>query len=132
MADPCFVRQENPDDNSHYIYTKQLCLLWADGIFSVRFDGFTTSNQNRVWVWLLVDDPESPNGYAVRIGESGGMKFASAFPDAWSRYPPIELLQSARVLPDDHQEFRVPCCTQRRWTVAAWCKNIVRYNLSVE
>jgi|GEM_PF-4791067 len=102
---PMLRQAGNPDDNSHYIYTNS-SVYYGRWDFSVRFDGFTTSNQNRVWVWLLVDDPESPNGYAVRIGESGGMKFARLFrmhgPDT-----PIELLQSARVLPDDHQEFRV-------------------------
>ncbi|WP_164682772.1 lamin tail domain-containing protein [Cyclonatronum proteinivorum] len=46
--------------------------------FSVRLDGFTTSNANRAHVFLMSDRSdtrEGVNGYAVRIGESGSNKF---------------------------------------------------------
>ncbi|MCH8568922.1 MAG: lamin tail domain-containing protein [Balneolales bacterium] len=46
--------------------------------FSVRLDGFTTSNTNRAHVFLISDranTSDSPSGYAVRIGESGSDKF---------------------------------------------------------
>lgn len=49
--------------------------LWE---FSVRLDGFATSNTNRAHVFLISDRPDSRegvNGYAVRIGESGSNKF---------------------------------------------------------
>lgn len=49
--------------------------LWE---FSVRLNGFATSNANRAHVFLTSDRSDTRdgvNGYAVRIGESGANKF---------------------------------------------------------
>ncbi|MCH8495180.1 MAG: lamin tail domain-containing protein [Balneolales bacterium] len=105
-GDGVILRQiGDPQNNSHYLYLMSE-VYYGEWSFSVQFDGFATSNQNRVWVWLQIDDPESPNGYAVRIGESGGMKFARLF-RMRGESNPVEILQSARVLPDDNAPFHV-------------------------
>jgi hypothetical protein len=42
--------------------------------FSVHFDGFSTSNQNRVKFWLIKPTFTGPDGIIVRIGENGSTK----------------------------------------------------------
>lgn len=66
--------------------------------FSVIFDDFATSNQNRAWVWLAVDDPEQPVGYAVRIGENGSLKRVRLFEMRGSAPPREILVSSAEML----------------------------------
>ncbi|MCC5927407.1 MAG: lamin tail domain-containing protein [Bacteroidetes bacterium] len=101
-----FLRQKgDPQAGSHTIYTNS-SVYFGSWDFSVMFDGFTTSNQNRVWVWLTADDNEHPQGYAVRIGESGSMKYARLF-RLRGLEPPVELLRSNRILPDDNLPFNV-------------------------
>ena len=42
--------------------------------FSVHFDGFSTSNQNRVKFWLIKPTLSGSDGIIVRIGENGSTK----------------------------------------------------------
>lgn len=105
-GDGVMLRQiGDPQNNSHYLYLRSE-VYYGEWSFSVQFDGFATSNQNRVWVWLQVDDPENPYGYAVRIGESGGMKFPRLF-RLRGEANPVEILQGARVLPNHNAPFNV-------------------------
>jgi hypothetical protein len=101
-----YLRQVgNPDAGSHFIAAVSPVHFGA-WEFSVRFDGFTTSTQNRVWVWLTVNDPENPHGYAVRLGESGSQKFVRIF-RMNGESAPIELLRSTRVMPDSDIDIYV-------------------------
>lgn len=97
-----YLRQRgNPSAGSHHLYGST-GVHYGAWEFSVQFDGFSSSNQNRAWVWLMNDDPQNPSGYAVRIGESGSMKFVRLFRLMGSS-PPVEVMQSSLAIPDDNR-----------------------------
>jgi hypothetical protein len=75
-------------------------VLYGSWEFSVHFDGFSTSNQNRAFVWITSDDTELQNGIAVRIGENGSQKFVRLL-DYTGTGNPIEILRSQESLPDN-------------------------------
>jgi hypothetical protein len=101
-----YLRQiGHPEAGSHFIAADSPVHfgIWE---FSIRFDGFTSSNQNRIWVWLAVNDPENPHGYAVRLGESGGQKYVRIF-RLNGESAPTEILRSNSSMPDGNTDIHV-------------------------
>lgn len=82
----------------HRIY-RESEIVFGAWEFSVEFDGFASSNQNRVWFWLAVDDVESPVGYAARIGENGSQKYVRIY-RLRGDLAAVELLRSQIVIPE--------------------------------
>jgi hypothetical protein len=82
----------------HRIY-RESEVVYGAWEFSVEFDGFTSSNQNRAWLWLAVDDIESPVGYSVRIGENGSQKYVRIY-RLRGDLAAVELLRSQIVIPE--------------------------------
>lgn len=83
----------NSSAGTHRIF-REVVSEYGKWEFSVRFDGFTSSNQNRVWVWLAVENPENPTGYALRIGENGAEKYVRLFQIDGGN-PGAEIMRSA-------------------------------------
>lgn len=101
-----FLRQiGDPGQNSHYLLTRNN-VYYGEWKFSVIFDGFTSSNQNRVWIWLMADDDELPVGYGIRLGENGSDKFVRLF-QLRGELPPVEMLQSNRLMPGASEQIMV-------------------------
>ncbi len=68
---------DSQNGGNHYLSTASIS-NFGSWEFYVRLDGFATSNNNRAHFYLTSDRPDltgAVNGYAVRIGESGGNKF---------------------------------------------------------
>jgi hypothetical protein len=75
-------------------------VLFGSWDFSVHFDGFSTSNQNRSFVWITSDSPALQNGIAVRIGENGSQKYIRLL-DYTGSGNPIEIVRSHESMPDN-------------------------------
>jgi hypothetical protein len=101
-----YLRQMgDPTQTSHFILTRT-SVYYGEWKFSVIFDGFTSSNQNRIWIWLMADDDEIPVGYGIRIGENGSQKFVRLF-RLRGELPPVEVLQSQVSMSENGDEIRV-------------------------
>lgn len=75
-------------------------VLYGSWCFSVHFDGFSTSNQNRSFVWITSDSPELQNGVAVRLGENGSQKFVRLL-DYTGSGNPVEIVRSTESMPEN-------------------------------
>jgi hypothetical protein len=129
--DKVYLRQlGNPDAGSHSIAAESPIFFGA-WEFSVLFDGFTTSNQNRVWIWLSVNNPENPTGYGVRIGESGSQKFVRLF-KLNGESVPVEILRSNRSMPDGGDEVfvKVERLPNNVWRLGVRGSNDTEYDWS--
>ncbi len=102
---PMLRQRGDPQAGVHAIF-RPLKVGFGRWTFSVTFDGFTTSNQNRSWFWLTIDDPISPSGHAVRIGENGTIKYIRIF-ELRGASPAVEILRSQYPMPEGNQEIQV-------------------------
>lgn len=94
------LRQSGDSGRGTNFLTRESIVTYGEWEFSVHFDGFATSNQNRAWVWLSVDQAVNPTGFAVRIGENGSQKHVRIY-ELRGSSTQIEILRSVETMPEN-------------------------------
>lgn len=94
------IRQTGGSGNGVNTLITNSSVLYGEWEFSVHFDGFSTSNQNRAWIWITTDSEDFQRGIAVRVGENGSQKFVRIF-DYTGTGNPVEILRSVESLPEN-------------------------------
>jgi hypothetical protein len=94
------IRQTGGSGNGVNTLITNSSVLYGEWEFSVHFDGFSTSNQNRAWIWITTDSEDFQRGIAVRVGENGSQKFVRIF-DYTGTGNSVEILRSVESLPEN-------------------------------